>query len=508
MNAPTKTSIVIFAASLFMLASFQGSAQESFKLSDYKNPDYTYRMLDFDFNLDGYNSIFKDNFSNDLYNSSAFTRFNASLNPTYNARKNTARYQGFQTARLEIAPAWAYDRNTNESPVFQENVSKSGGSSFDFSAQSTNLFYNQKQQFVELGFNLQSEIGFGKTKKESLPTSYPFNYKTTNQGSLFSIGIPVAVGMGRIEEVQDARLAVYILEDLEKSGDLTRRPDADEILELAHFITSIKNKRYFDQRLRHISEITAVDSLLDAMGLKAKSGASYYTLLNDNWSHSAGPVRSSGSRLSFGFSPTFRFQPSKHIDYFNDSIANQFQLSNYKNELDETRTVTGLHLYAQYALEKPINLYWQNSTYFSAGYSIWKEEVKTKSLANEVVIKDETIKDTSRRLYISASNTVGYYPNNRTSIRMGAYAAYFHSFFEYPEDDNDAYSFSPSSISAGISALADYYVSPRLRINITLQSQASFRTEKSKPVGPDEEQKVQRNRLSTNLTAGFIYSIF
>jgi hypothetical protein len=47
MNAPTKTSIVIFAASLLVLASFPGSAQESFKLSDYKNPDYTYRMLDF-----------------------------------------------------------------------------------------------------------------------------------------------------------------------------------------------------------------------------------------------------------------------------------------------------------------------------------------------------------------------------------------------------------------------------------------------------------------------------
>jgi hypothetical protein len=508
MNAPKKTSIMIFAASIVMLANFPGFAQESFKLSDYKNPDYTYRALDFEFNLDGHNSLHKEIFNNDLSNSRAHTWFNASLNPTYNARKNTARYQGFQTARLGIAPRWSHYRKTDESPVFQEYKTKGGGSSFDFSAQSTNRFYNQKQQFVELGFNLQSEFGFGKTKKESLPTSYPFNYKTISLGSLFSIGIPVAVGMGRIEEVQDARLAVYILEDLEKSGDLTRTPDADEILELAHFITSIKNKRYFDQRLRHISEITAVDSLLDAMGLKAKSGASYYTLLNDNWSHSAGPVRSSGSRLSFGFSPSFRFQPSKHMAYFNDSIANQSQLSDYKNELRETRTITGLQLYAQYALEKPINLYWQNSTFFSAGYSIWKEEDKTKSIANEVVIKDETIEVTDGRLYISASNTVGYYPNSRTSIRLNARASYFHNFFDYPEDDNEAYSFSPSSISAGISALADYYVSPRMRINITLQSQANFRTEKSKSVGPIEELKVKRNSLQTYLTAGFVYSIF
>lgn len=493
MNAPKKTTILVCVAGLFILANFPGFAQESFKLSDYKNPDYTYRMLDFNFNLDGNNSFIREKFDDDLHNSKAFTRFNASLSPTYNARKNTARYQGFQWAQLGIAPAWSFDRETVESPVFQEDISKSRGSSFDFSAYSINRFYNQKQQFVELGFNVQSGLVLGKEDYESTPKTYPFKYKTTRQDYNIGIEIPVMVGIGRIEEVQDARLAVYILEDLTRSGDLTREPDPDEILELARFITRIKNKRYFDQRLRHISEITAVDSLLDAMGLKAKSGASYYTLLNDNWSHSAGPVRSSGSRLSIGLRPSFFFQSFETVNYINDSIATQPQLSDFKSE----QVITGILLLAQYALEKPINLYWQNSTNFSAGYSLSHQDNKTMSY--EI---------TSRRLNISASNTVGYYPNSRTSIQLGTHASYSHNFIEYPEDDNETYSLFPSRVIAGIYALADYYVSPRLRLNLTLQSNATFDTEKRKPFGSLAEQKIQYNRFSTNLLAGFVYSIF
>ncbi len=37
---------------------------------------------------------------------------------------------------------------------------------------------------------------------------------------------------------------------------------------MAH-LSQVSKRTVFDQRLRHISEITVVDSLLDAMGLKA-----------------------------------------------------------------------------------------------------------------------------------------------------------------------------------------------------------------------------------------------
>jgi hypothetical protein len=508
MKAFKKSLILLFAASIFSLANCPAFAQESFKLSDYKNPDYSYRALDFDFNLNGNNSLLRENFDNNLLNSITSTGFNAMFNPTYHARKNTTWYQGHQMGGLSFEPSWLSTKRTAEIPSFFEETSKNIGQLSGFWAHSTNRCYNQKQQFVELGFGLSSDSYYNKYDREYTPKTYPFEYKRINQHYTIGTNIDVMVGMGRIEEVQDARLAVYIIEDLEKSGDLTRKPDANEILQLAHFITSIKNERYFDQRLRHISEITAVDSLLDAMGLKGTSGASYYTLLNDNWSYSAGPVRNSGSRLSVGFGPSLYYRSDKDLDFLHDSTANQAQLIDYKNEWNETRTTTGLNIKASYIMEKPINLYWQNSTHFSAHYNISNEGRSTKYIEKEVVITDNAIENKFNSLVISASNTVGYYPNSRTNVQMGARASYYQTFFEFPENEDEGYSFIPKNIFAGIFASADYYVSPRLRLNLYFSSNARFETEKRKSSVFVTEEKIQNNSFSTSLMAGFVYSVF
>jgi len=493
MKAFKKSLILLFAASIFSLANCPAFAQESFKLSDYKNPDYSYRALDFDFNLNGNNSLLRENFDNDLLNSRTSTGFSAMFNPTYYARKNTARYQGYQEGSLSFEPSWLSTKRTAEIPSFFEETSKNIGQLSGFWAHSTNRFYNQKQQFVELGFGLSSDSYYNKYDREYTPKTYPFEYKRINQHYTIGTNIDVMVGMGRIEEVQDARLAVYIIEDLEKSGDLTRKPDANG---------------YFDQRLRHISEITAVDSLLDAMGLKGTSGASYYTLLNDNWSYSAGPVRNSGSRLSVGFGPSLYYRSDKDLDFLHDSTANQAQLIDYKNEWNETRTTTGLNIKASYIMEKPINLYWQNSTHFSAHYNISNEGRSTKHIEKEVVITDNAIENKFNSLVISASNTVGYYPNSRTNVQMGARASYYQTFFEFPENEDEGYSFIPKNIFAGIFASADYYVSPRLRLNLYFSSNARFETEKRKSSVFVTEEKIQNNSFSTSLMAGFVYSVF
>ncbi|MBS4060488.1 MAG: hypothetical protein KG029_08820 [Bacteroidetes bacterium] len=507
MNAFKKTYIFIFAACFIMLACSPTYAQESFKLSDYKNPDYSYRLLDFNFNMNGGSFSNNEKFD-DLNNSRSNWGFNANLQPRYIARKNNARYQGYQQAGLGITPAWSQNKIALESPVVQERERKTGSQSFAFFATSSNRFYNQKQQFVEIGLNLNSGLGLQKSTFKSTPASYPFFYKLSYQESDIDISIPLMVGKGRIEEVQDARLALYILEDLEKSGDLTRKPDANEVLELAHFITSIKNERYFDQRLRHISEITAVDSLLNAMGLKGNSGASYFTLLNDNWSHSSGPVRQSGSRLSFGIVPTVRFFSGNDLQYYNDSVANQTQLTDYKNEHSRIRSNSGLEFMTRYSLEKPINLHWQNSTSFSAGYGINNEHERRKYIENEIVVSDEKFDDIFQRLFVSASNTVGYYPNSRTSILLTANVHYQRNFFDKPEDANETYEYSPSYVGAGILVFANYYVSPRLRFNVEMSSNASFRTVETKISGASPEQKIQANNIGTYLNAGFVYSIF
>ena len=51
---------------------------------------------------------------------------------------------------------------------------------------------------------------------------------TNNQLSL-------QVGIGRIEDVSDARTAIYILEDLYKQGRLSRILNQEEVFEFANF---------------------------------------------------------------------------------------------------------------------------------------------------------------------------------------------------------------------------------------------------------------------------------
>ncbi|MDP2238448.1 MAG: hypothetical protein Q8J88_18620 [Bacteroidales bacterium] len=498
---------LLFLVSFITLTFFSTYGQGSFKLSDYKNPDYTYRLLDFNFGLNGNNFVLNENLNSTSDNKTSQSALNANLNPRYTAKKNTKAYQGFQQASIGVEPSWWRSERKYESPS-NEILRKSGSLLFGFDVYSSNRFYNPRLQFIEVRLQFKSDNQLSGMSDDLNPKNYPFNYKSTSNSYKFDIAIPLMVGKGRIEEVQDARLAVYILEDLEKSGDLAKKPDANEILEVAKFITKIKNQRHFDHRLRLISEITAVDSLLDAIGLKGKSGASYFTLLNDNWSYSNGPIREAGKRFSIGLVPSIRHYSFNNQHYYNDSVANQSQLLNYKNEYDQTQNHTGIQLLADYRIEKPVNLYWQNSSTVSAGYRLISENLTYRIIDNEVLVQDIDRKNLNGSLHLYASNTIGYYPNSRTSLLLNAYASFIHRYYKIPEDNNSSYSYLPSDFNAGIGFSVNYYVSPQLRFSANLGSNASILTEKSKAEGAVVERDLQKNYIATNLSAGFIYSIF
>ena len=69
-------------------------------------------------------------------------------------------------------------------------------------------------------------------------------------------------GIGRIENVTDARQAIYILEDFKKNGILSRDLTKDELFEFAQLISTVKNKRFLDSRLHRIDEITTMFNIV------------------------------------------------------------------------------------------------------------------------------------------------------------------------------------------------------------------------------------------------------
>jgi hypothetical protein len=164
---------------------------------------------------------------------------------------------------------------------------------------SQNRIYYRNQYFFEPDVSL-SEHFFARNLDDDL---LYLNQKS--HGNNFEIEVPLLIGKGRIEQVQDARLAIYILDELQKKGRIARIPGEKDILAFASLISGIKNERFFDSRICKIAEIEKVDSFLQANALITVSDAAYFTTVNYNWDFSSGPVRKSGKRISAGIVPEF-----------------------------------------------------------------------------------------------------------------------------------------------------------------------------------------------------------
>ena len=324
----------LFLLSLFFTGLLTNSlqAQTDFNLSDYKNPDYHWRSLDFRFGLNGNNSFQKNAFQNNEVNKDYQNTFYGNLNTRYFSVRNSQTYQGSQTYWLNFAANSNYNKSVSDNSIASESSQKYNTQHLALGANSLNRYYNEKKRFFEVDLNFRGELGNSIRKIESGEEIYPYNYKYHINDYQVSASLPLLVGTGRIEEVQNARLAVYILDDLQKAGDLTRIPEKEDVLAFASFITETKNQRYFDSRIRKIADITAIDSFLIVKGLKGQSDASYYTLINDNWDYAAGPSRSSGRRFSIGLVPGLGTLFNEWMFYNRDTLnSSAFETTNKNN---------------------------------------------------------------------------------------------------------------------------------------------------------------------------------
>lgn len=246
----------------------------------------------------------------------------------------------------------------------------------------------------------------------------------------FSIQPKAGIGWGRMENVTDARQAVYILEKLEKKGVMSRHLTDDEVNEFAQVISTVKNKRFFDSRRHTIDEITTVTRYLEDKGYLNAQDLAYYTTLYDYWMYGALHQRLSGFQAEVEVQPGYRRQtmalPSN--DY------NSFLLNARAN--------------LQY--EKPVNLYWQHSAAASFGY----QYVSRKKTGVEY---NEKYKDKISQLNLSYY--LGYYPTSRTHLRLGV-----EEELEIKKpDQSDKTTFSATSLNCK----GYYYLSPQLRLEFS-----------------------------------------
>jgi hypothetical protein len=371
---------------------------DSYNLESYKTPDIKRTSLDFQFNSHG------ELATNESYK--VAYQLNGMVNTEFKNYVNNRRFIGEQEVDVE------FQGNSSSAGTTESNKSRSFSLNTLYS--NSSKFYNSDNSFFKIGGN----------------ASFMFsNYKHSDAGAYktlqFNIAPQLGIGWGRIEPVQDARQAVYILDELSKKGVVTTHLSDDEVNRFAQVISAVKNKRFLDSRLRLIDEVSKVDSFLVYNGYVQESGAKYFTTLYDYWMYGCSFSRKAGSEISAEINPWYSYKNQYTYNRWND--------------------IKGISARTSYQYEKPVNLYWQHSAYASVGLSYRHDR-----LYNEF---DGTCD--IRMASVAGGYSIGYYPNSRTNLNLGLEE----SVLLVDEDKIHYRSITKLVLSAY------YYISPQFRLS-------------------------------------------
>ena len=474
-----KTKISLGAA-MFLFASISLAQTENYDLSGYKMPNLKRQTLTFGYGMNGSNDIFKLNY--DLAEKRKSFRGGLSLN--YSFYRNTEKWQQSVSTRVSghyNPKNW----NGDESSTFHEK---------SLSKEFYNSFYSLSRYYFTPSFFVGTVGGFVLPDYElSVSSSYnkgiiPGYVEQSTKSTHKSGSLSLSVGWGRIEPVQDYRQALFIIQDLIKEGKLNANMDEEKALEVARAVSKIRNRRFFDQRVKQKQAVEYIDSVLQALEVVEKADARYYTTLYDNWMplyenrlynntmYEGVVERSAGHRLEVGVGPAinrFEYQ-RKTIEYLNDLEDLYESYNNYST----------WRPFVNFTYEKPLNQALQFSVY-NRFFTQYSKRTRTDTVT---VVNNETSFRNMTTL------NLGFYPTTRTNFNGSVGYFFYRNNVEMDTYKNNGF-------WAELSAY--YYISPRFRLTTQLDFNQghSYRYKDL-----NEERDSHSKRLDFNL--GLNYSLF
>ena len=450
---------IIFSSiiAVFIAASVKAQTTE-FNLSAYTPPEYVYRSLDFSYYLSGSSNgdvTFRDGVKN---GKNAINYFSTSLQSGYKQYSNSRRYQG--STGLNLYAGFSINKDNRFGAAY-DNKHRQNGNSVKLSYNGQNRFYRNGKAFFEVDPDvglIHQSIAYSDKNYQN--DSLVNDSKTYKWEPSVNIKMPLLAGYGRIEDITDARHAVYILEGLRQTGSLKRGYNDADILSLAAGITKIRNKRFFDSRHQRIYELKTLDSLLQSYGLTGDKDAAYFTALNDEWLYSMNTYRYSGIRFSGGIDPQYSL-----YHYLKEITSNLAAVDDQKRWDESLYRYIGLK--AGFKHEKPISLKWQSSLDCSIGYGIEYAMTSFKNLLPDPSgIRKSTQKQQRGNILIGYQ--AGFYPNSRTWLQAGIDAQVLYYGNGTTKPYATAESDLPHSLifAGGPDVSLYYYISPRLRLTV------------------------------------------
>jgi hypothetical protein len=362
-------------------ASLIGIAQDkNFDLSKYKFPDYKRHELELDISSNGSGYSRKVENPDYLINGSSADYLSSSYNSLSNAGLSYT-YNFLSRKRIDyLYSSFSGNYNYSSSRGINSKL-KDYGLSYDLSLNGSRMLYLTEDKFFVEGLaNMRFNQNNSKSKAEG-------QLKSKDRYTDMDFSVGAGIGTGRMEMVSDLWQAHFILEKLRKEKLLSKELTNENVYEFAYLSSSLKNKRFFDSRLRKIDELQSLDSLLHKQGLVNESDIGYFTLLNDYWSYGNFPQRQSGRVLKFWISP-------EYAKAYNNDAPKSYNPHK-----------TSLISNVSFDCRKQLNLYWERRVSISLSY--------------EAVLDKSGIYYTSyqkNNLNPNLNFGFGFFPDSRTSI--------------------------------------------------------------------------------------------
>ncbi|MGN6399233.1 MAG: hypothetical protein ACTHMD_02195 [Flavisolibacter sp.] len=459
-------SILLFTSLAFTLTDF--AQDSSFQLKDYQYRTPGFKALSINVNFSG--SI----------NNTKAVDLTQKKDRNFYLLPSRFSYNGFvstdkrtHATSLSFTPSFLYYNTNNDG-----SSSKSRTLQYNLSWYNNDRFYKNSKWFFELG-NQLTNMWENNREKDTVLNN---RYRSMQLEDKISFGF----GKGRIEMVQDAQMALYILNDLQEQGLLQDRVTPEVAGNFAKLITNINNKRVFDTRKRRVYELTQIDSFLRSSGLLNRTDIRHFTIINDNWALAFNPGRLSGSDWFI------RIQPSAGLQKTTSSSDLQAYTSDsrYLTKFFALAPVIGYEKFV------PVNLKWQRNMTASLSWkTTWaNEDSKTNSNGSEI---RSIIKRHEPEVRLSASYGMGYYPSNRAAINTNLQIEATHVEF-----DNSSWK-NATTLSPSVNLSADCFISykTRLSFNWSLFYYKSF-------INPVLGNQIEIYNFNTNVSFGFSHVIF
>jgi len=475
-----KTTTTFFAHAalliIFFLAKNTVYSQRLPDSTDYdyaafRFPDIDRKALNAQFGLSGNASQFVQRLVA-LPGNNRQSNFANNLNLSYSRFRNTEKLQALQSISFGQALFSGRTKSGTNFPILdrrtQFNVS--------LGINDLNRHYYKPQRFWE--YQILVATSFEKANRRH---TNPFFSSKSWQFNL-SASLPLKIGSGRIEPIDDVFIAKFMMDDLIENGMLSADLSQEQLFSLGRVMAAARNQRIFDVRRQRIYELTQLDNWFKENGLaESKSDMLYFTTVTDNWLFSFRNIRGAGKRYAVGVEP---FTLLNHFREFAPGVS---------------RGYFGVSVFGEYASERPINQYWQVEKTARAGLEY---------LSNPVDADNDRYNKWLRP-FVETSLGYGYFPNSRTIFLADASLRYEY----YNGDPDNNVRFDYHVIEPAIRLEATYFINYQFRINGALNSSYFWSSDNERGlVSPAFELPFSRssNNSAFNLSGNIslLYSFF